>query len=129
MKTKIVEIIDVPEFIKRYIEQDKSGTISELTHIFCTEILVSDIEYCVKEKTTHLYIDTLHNTKIAEFADLYLEKSELDHYLNCKYEDELDLYKSINNELFKIKISDVDKIMEFKIDSLENNTMILKEVL
>lgn len=117
---RINKFVSIPEFIKAYIDKEESG-LDTITHDFCGTLL--DLEFAT-------VIDALsgnNNTKytiktdiysVRRFLDFYMQKSSLDSQLHCEYEDELDLPKSITNELFTI-VLDNDSIELVYIDDYE----------
>lgn len=119
---KFTSVVNVPVFIESYIFADKSGTLEEFTHIFCNDIMNLDFNKYIKNNTIY-YEAYITNDISKRFIQFYLEKSQLDHYYDCKYEDEKNISKSISNELFEVEI-DNTYIVHIYIDSFENDKLI-----
>lgn len=119
---KFTDIVKVPVFIESYIFDDESGTLEELTHIFCNDIM--NLEFNMYTKNNVIYYETyITNNDSKRFINFYLEKSQLSYCYQCRYEDEKDISKSISNEVFEVGINDTDTINIY-IDSFKNDKLI-----
>ena len=92
----IKSIKGIPVFIGRYFNE---GKIS-MHDIQEFEEILTDSEYFKYD--TNKYATKLKSKPA--LVDFYIKHSKLDKYYNCKYEDELDLPKSIMNELYAVKV-------------------------
>lgn len=98
IKMRILSIKSIPRFIGEYFNKQLIDieTINEFSK------LLTNIEFDWVSETE--YIGVLDYTP--ELIKFYKDKSKLDHYYRCKYEDELDIPKSIANETYGIQIDD-----------------------
>lgn len=115
---KIEEFISIPRFIEIYIDKKENG-LETLTHDFCK--IMTELNYTVSPNNSNSNIyqfDSENNYSIKRFLDFYFDKSKLNLKLMCKYEDELNISKSIANELFVINSN--NKLIHLYIDSFEN---------
>lgn len=101
-KLKILSVQSIPKFIGEYF--NKGSIKLDDIHNFSEILLNNNFEKLYDDK----YI--VHLEEEPKLIKFYLEKSKLDHYCRCKYEDELDISKSFTNECYKLKI-DNDKII------------------
>ena len=93
---KIRSIRKIPRFIGEYFNEgvlsyDDIGDFSKL---------LTTLDYTLIDDTKLICI--LDNKP--KFIDFYLDKSKLDRQYLCKYEDELDLPKSIANEIYTVEL-------------------------
>lgn len=119
---KITEIKDIPVFIDKYISEDKSGRLSNDAHFFCNVVKNLDFTRITDNRNKTLYRATV--TDKLPIIDFYLKKSRLDHKYECLYEVELNLPKSIDNELFKASYE--DKEFSFSIEHYCDDELIIE---
>ena len=101
MILKIASIESIPRFIGLYFNEHQIS-MHEISQF---DKLLNELYFtCID--TDEYITSTNHNN----FITFYLEKTRLDRYLNCKYEDELDIPKSISNELFVARTNNGDLI-------------------
>lgn len=107
----INDIINVPQFISRYMLKEPNIELLRYTHDFCSDLLEQSRHsyFVVNNKVTYIHIPITN--KSMKFLKFYFKKSKLDHRYNCKYEDELGLAKSTDNECFEFKFEDTDNIL------------------
>lgn len=105
-RNMVIEIENIPYFVELYMKNNPEK--ETLTHAFCKFLLNNKPDKIVLS-TGNDRIDLLYKSDdkiFLEFTEFYLDKSQLDHSLNCKYEIELDLPKSLTVECFYITIKD-----------------------
>lgn len=95
---KIKAVKKIPRFIGEYFNE---GLLSTEDLEEFSKLLIS-LDYTILEEEKLVAV----LDQESPFINFYLEKSKLDSNYFCKYEDELDVPKSISNELFTIQISD-----------------------
>jgi hypothetical protein len=117
---KFINIIDVPIFIKSYIFDDKSGTIENFTHIFCKYIMSIEFIEFTNEQKEICYKYIIKDSMVRDYIIFYLDKSKLDFYFQCKYENEKDIPKSLANELFTVELEN-NNIVKLYIESFDHN--------
>ena len=135
---KITNIIEIPKFISKYINHDIDDIDCQL-HSFCQYLLnrkVDSFNIQSESEDNEIYQleyildDKLYDIKY--FINFYLEKSELDSKLNCLYEMETDLSKSLSNELFAVEIETDDgsklDTINIYIDSYVSDKLTFKSV-
>ena len=116
---KIKEFISIPKFIDKYINKNECG-VENFTHDFCKIMMELEFECKPNGENSNIYLfDSKDNYSIKRFLEFYFNKSKLDYKFKCTYEDELNLSKSISNELFVVASID-DKIITMYIDSFDN---------
>lgn len=121
---ELESVIDIPEFIKAYINLEGYEWLEEETHNFCA--LLMDLQYhqITKENFPTYLVDIfIPSTK---FLDFYFEKMNIDKRGFCPYEEELELPQSVSNELFTVVID--GKELELVIDSYEDRRLIMFEI-
>jgi hypothetical protein len=113
---KIISIEDIPLFLK------KSDTYYlNLVYEFINILLNLSVDN-IDENYIMIYNKNINN----KFIDYYLDQVKIDKYTYAvKYEDELDIPKSVLNEIFKIKL-DNGKIYDVIIKSYINNYLKLE---
>lgn len=121
---KSFECEKLPIFINGYINKGFIDITD--THNFCRELLQTPFQISIDRDGKSVYTFEIDNYFVKKFADFYIEKSKLDLKYNCKYEDELDIPKSIMNEFF-IFIIDGEKVSLY-IDSYKNNKLVMKNL-
>lgn len=143
MDRVVIEIEQIPIFLERYMNQDPK--LESLIHTFCKYLLFEKPVKIIKntflhgsedKPTTVTLIDTVYSIKdstIQKFCDFYFDKSKMDNHFLCKYEDELNISKSLYNECFYITIKDgtVYRNGFFYLDTYEedgSDKFLLKEV-
>ena len=105
---RIKSVIRIPKFIGEYFNKD----IISLDEIKSFSEFLLSIDYTLLDNGQLIYyIDNK-----PEFINFYLEKSKLDNYYFCKYEDELDIPKSVSNETYTVELESggkVDVLLDF----------------
>lgn len=119
---KLDEFVSYPKFIDKYIENGDTG-LSILVNDFCKVLIeINTIQTHVDDNGKNIYyIKVGDNYTIRRFVDFYIDKSKLSCKYECKYEDELDLPKSILNEVFVVGINGKPKTLY--IDSYNGDTI------
>lgn len=102
---KLTEIKSVPIFVNKYCNSEKMKHLELNTKLFnfTQDILFKE---CIIEDDK---ITILNVNLDKQFIDFYLDKSKLDRYYNCIYENETGIPKSVSNECFKIVINGYEK--------------------
>lgn len=120
-------IIDIPEFIKQYInKKDLYCWLENSTHDMCRALLDLQYRRQTNDGMDELVTDILFDKNVKRFLDFYFTKIRIDRKGFCPYEDELDLPESIMNEVFKVKADGVEKLIF--IDSYEDSRLTLIEI-
>lgn len=114
----IISVETVPRFIGLYCNE-KVISFESVSNF--SKLLRSIVFNFVDPYTYKAYVPQ------NDFINTYIDKSKLDIYLRCKYEDELDIPKSLENELFKVKLHG-GAIVDIYIDNYdyETNTLTIK---
>lgn len=131
---KIGDIIEIPVFISEYINQNIDNIDYHL-HSFCKLLLSNNItSFGTDENETYIieYSIAEQDYSAKYFINFYLEKSNIDHKGNCLYELETNICKSLDNELFEVKLqtddgNDLDTTKVY-IDSFTSDRLILKSI-
>jgi len=94
----IQSIVKIPRFIGEYFNIGllSDRVIAEFSETLKRSYFTLDNDRC--------YICTLKEKP--EFIDFYINKSKLDDKYECIYENEIDIPKSIYNEIYVIEIDD-----------------------
>ena len=124
---KLNEFIAIPKFIDKYIDNNDSCSMSVITHDFCKLMLDLEFEEVYENGKCYYSVDSKNLYAINRFIDFYIDKSKMDFKYTCKYELELNLGKSIMNELFILKF-DNGLIASLYIDSFVDGIIILKSI-
>lgn len=113
--------ISIPDFIEEYTLHNFD--VKESTEKFIEEMKQVELEYC-QDKYGSYYKVNNSSENIRQFSDFYLKKSKLDSKLQCQYEDDLNMGKSLIHELF---FCDIDyKHYNLYIESINNQELILR---
>jgi hypothetical protein len=91
---QIKQIEKIPRFIGKYYNK---GVIS-LKDINEFNSFLEKLNFAVTSDDR--YVTTIQDD-IPKLLSFYIDKSKLNSEYKCKYEDELDISKSISNELYK----------------------------
>lgn len=118
-----ISSISIPDFIEEY--RLHNFDVKESTEKFIEEIKQVELEYC-QDKYGFYYKVNNPSENIKQFADFYLKKSKLDSRLQCQYEDDLDMGKSLIHELFFCDIN--YKHYNLYIESVNDREMILRMI-
>ena len=131
---KITNIIDIPKFVSKYIDN-----IDCQLHSFCSYLLDRKVDsFNIKTETEenevyeleYIIDENLYDIKY--FINFYLEKIKLDNKYNCLYEMETDLSKSLSNETFTIELETDDgsklDVVEVYIDSFTSDKLTFKSI-
>ena len=131
---KITNIIDIPKFVSKYIDN-----IDCQLHSFCSYLLDRKVDsFNIKTETEenevyeleYIIDENLYDIKY--FINFYLEKIKLDNKYNCLYEMETDLSKSLSNETFTIELETDDgsklDVIEVYIDSFTSDKLTFKSI-
>lgn len=120
---KIKQIVAVPTFIDKYIESKKDNQINSIIlNDFCN--IIKKLEYKIND--SEYIFNVGDNYTVKRFVNFYIDKSELSREYKCKYEDELDIPKSISNELFTIEFE--DKCIVLYIKKYSNDLLIFEQI-
>ena len=119
---KIQEFKDIPLFLQRYLEYYEPG-LNCMVHDFCKILLELDYDV-IEDVTGDCYLFKTDNYTVKRLSEFYLRKSKLDLKLNCPYEEELNLPKSVMYEVFAVSLE--DKFVSLYIESYEEGLLILK---
>ena len=117
-RMRILSVKSIPRFIGEYFNKKLIDikTINEFSKLLPT------IEFdCFKNENR--YYGYLSYTP--ELIKFYKDKSTLDHYYRCKYEDELDIPKSVANETYGIQIDDGRILYVTLLYNFDHNILIL----
>ena len=112
----IRKINKIPLFIGRYFNNGKIS-IDDINEF---EKIIINSEYFFYDKNK--YATKLKSKP--KLLDFYIEHSKLDNKYYCKYEDELDIPKSISNEIYKFEIVG-DDIIAATIDFNEDENLLI----
>lgn len=119
---KLEEIVSVPTFIQKYIEKEAEHFSNVILVDFCN--IIKNAKYSINHVNNHEeYIFNVgeNNYTVKRFIEFYLDKSLLKNDLSCRYEEELDLPKSVSNEVFIIKFE--DKISALSLIKYESQSL------
>lgn len=118
-KLRILSVKSIPRFIGEYFNKNliSFDDIKEFSKI----LISTEFDYI--EYSNNQYIGFLDYTpKLIKF---YKDKSKLDHYYRCKYEDELDIPKSISNEVYVLQLIDESIISVSLLYNFDCNILVL----
>ena len=115
----IRSILGIPRFIGLYFNKGEvnSNYINEFSDVLLNSAYFS--------REPNKYFAILNYKP--KLIDFYIDKSKLDYNYRCKYEEELDIAKSIYNELYTIKIIG-GKILKVSLDYIENEDILVLNV-
>ena len=118
-KLRILSVKSIPRFIGEYFNKNliSFDDIKEFS-----KILIST-EFDYLKHSNNQYIGFLNYTP--ELIKFYKDKSKLDHYYRCKYEDELDIPKSISNEVYVLQLIDESIISVSLLYNFDHNILVL----
>ena len=116
---KIKTINKLPRFIGEYFNEK----IISYDELKAFSSLLLSLDYTLLDDNKLICV---LDTKPA-FVDFYLEKSRLDEHYFCKYEDELEVPKSISNEIYKIELESGGKI-EVLLDFDDNSNCLILNI-
>lgn len=118
-KLRILSVKSIPRFIGEYFNKNliSFDDIKEFS-----KILIST-EFDYLKHSNNQYIGFLDYTP--ELIKFYKDKSKLDHYYRCKYEDELDIPKSISNEVYVLQLIDESIISVSLLYNFDHNILVL----
>lgn len=118
-KLRILSVKSIPRFIGEYFNKNliSFDNIKEFS-----KILIST-EFDYLKHSNNQYIGFLDYTP--ELIKFYKDKSKLDHYYRCKYEDELDIPKSISNEVYVLQLIDESIISVSLLYNFDHNILLL----
>lgn len=123
----IDSIIDIPEFIKRYIDKKETYCwLQASAHNMCKTLMDLHYHELITGGLNRLITDIALDEDAKRFLDFYFLKIRIDRRGFCPYEEELDFPESIRNEVFKAIVDGEEKILF--IDSYENGRLTLIEV-
>ena len=113
--------ISIPDFIEEYTLHNFD--VKESTERFVEEIKQVELEHCQDE---YGFCYKVHNPSenIKQFSDFYLKKSKLDSKLQCQYEDDLNMGKSLIHELLFCDIN--CKHYNLYIESVNDQELVLR---
>ena len=135
---KITNIIEIPKFISTYISNNIDNIDYQL-HSFCKYLLNRKIDSFMIDASAiesgiyqfeYNINDTCYDIKY--FINFYLEKTKLDSKLDCLYEQDTGLSKSITNETFIVELESDDgsklDTIDLYIDSFMSDKLVLKSL-
>lgn len=122
-RMRILSVKSIPRFIGEYFNKKLIDieTINEFSKLLTTTKF-DQLKYN-KYSSKAEYIGVLNYTP--ELIKFYKDKSTLDHYYRCKYEDELDIPKSVANETYGIQIDDGRILYVTLLYNFDHNILIL----
>lgn len=133
MERVVIEIEHIPYFLELYL--DKQPELEPLIHLFCKYIIDTKPNRVIKDITPHKTKENqsitlieieyeIENEEIQRFCDFYCRKSKLDFRLDCKYESELGICKTLENDCFQITVRDgsIYRNGFFYLDIMEKNS-------
>ena len=115
----IKAIEEIPIFVGRYFNVGK---------ISMTDI--NEFSDILKNSEFFFYDKNKYATKLKYkpvLVYLYIKYSKLDRYGHCRYEEEIDLFKSISNEIYKLRLLGDEKI-NVTIDYNEEDNLLILNV-
>lgn len=118
-----ISTITIPDFIEEYSLHNFDIKVS--TKKFTEEIKQVELENG-QDKDGFYYKLQNPSENIKQFSSFYLKKSKLDSRLQCEYEDELIMGKSIIHELFFCNID--DKYYNLYIESINDQELVLRMI-
>lgn len=118
-RMRILSVKSIPRFIGEYFNKKLIDieTINEFSKLLTT------IEFDYFKSNNNWFYGSLPYTP--ELIKFYKDKSTLDHYYRCKYEDELDIPKSVANETYGIQIDDGRILYVTLLYNFDHNILIL----
>lgn len=119
---KIKKIIRIPVFIDKYVLEN-IPSLNNYIESFKNGIIESDLYEYYNENAQRCFKTNVYLVDMISFIDFYILKSKLDHYYKCIYEDELNLPKSISNELFTVEL-DNGEIIDIFIEYSKYNNIV-----
>ena len=117
-RMRILSVKSIPRFIGEYFNKKLIDikTINEFSKLLTT----IEFDYFKNENRYYGYL-----SYTPELIKFYKDKSTLDHYYRCKYEDELDIPKSVANETYGIQIDDGRILYVTLLYNFDHNILIL----
>ena len=99
---QIRSVTKIPKFIGLYFNEGKIS-LKEINEF--SELLKNRCFTLLNDKSL---VTVIEDKSI--LVDFYLDKSRLDRNYNCKYEEELEISKSVYNEIYTVELSSGGKI-------------------
>ena len=117
-RMRILSVKSIPRFIGEYFNKKLIDikTINEFSKLLTT----IEFDYFKNENRYYGYL-----SYTPELIKFYKDKSKLDHYYRCKYEDELGLPKSVSNEIYSVQLDNNEIINVTLLYDFKFNILIL----
>ena len=119
---KIKKIIRMPLFIEKYL-LNNTLYLQEYYDSFYNNINSLDLVEYYNDKNERCFETNIYLSDMISFSSFYIVKSQLDYYYKCKYEDELNIPKSISNETFTVEL-DNEEVIDIFIEYSKFNSLI-----